>query len=76
MVVGKNNKIEQRMLETSRTVGKDWLVTRGVQPGDRVIVEGGAGLREGVLVIPERWVPDVPKTAGPAQSQAEVGNAS
>lgn len=76
MVVGKNNKIEQRMLETSRTVGKDWLVTRGVQPGDRVIVEGGAGLREGALVIPERWVPDAPKTAGPAQSQAEVGNAS
>ena len=76
MVVGKNNKIEQRMLETSRTVGKDWLVTGGVQPGDRVIVEGGAGLREGALVIPERWLPDAPKTAGPAQSQTEVGNAS
>jgi membrane fusion protein (multidrug efflux system) len=76
MVVGKNNKVEQRMLETSRTVGEDWLVTDGVQPGDRVIVEGGTGLGEGVVVIPERWVPNANKTAGPAQSQAEVGNAS
>lgn len=75
MVVDKNNKIEQRMLETSRTVGEDWLVTGGVQPGDRVIVEGGTGLREGVVVIPERWAPNA-KTASPSQSQAEVGNAS
>jgi membrane fusion protein (multidrug efflux system) len=76
MVVGKNNKVEQRMLETSRMVGEDWLVTGGVQPGDRVIVEGGTGLREGAVVIPERWVPDAQNTAGPAQSQAEVGKAS
>jgi membrane fusion protein, multidrug efflux system len=68
MIVDKNNKIEQRMLETSRTVGEDWLVTGGVQPGDRVIVEGGTGLGEGVVVIPERWVPNAKKTAGPAQS--------
>jgi membrane fusion protein, multidrug efflux system len=44
MVVGKDDKVEQRMLETGRTVGEDWVVTGGVQPGDRVIVEGGTGL--------------------------------
>jgi membrane fusion protein, multidrug efflux system len=76
MVVGKNNRVEQRMLETSRTVGEDWLVTGGVQSGDRVIVEGGTGLREGAVVIPERWVPDAKTPAGPAQSRTEVGNAS
>ena len=69
MVVGKNDKVEQRMLETDRTVGEDWLVTGGVQPGDRVIVEGGTGLSEGTVVKPERWAPDAKNPTDSAQPQ-------
>jgi membrane fusion protein (multidrug efflux system) len=70
MVVGKDDKVEQRTLETDRTVGEDWLVTGGVRPGDRVIVEGGTGLSEGTVVKPERWTPDTKSPTAPAQPQA------
>jgi membrane fusion protein (multidrug efflux system) len=40
MVVGKDGKAELRNVTTARTVGDQWLVTGGLSPGDRVIVEG------------------------------------
>ncbi|HEX8556208.1 MAG TPA: efflux transporter periplasmic adaptor subunit, partial [Sphingomonas sp.] len=33
-----------------RTIGTDWLVTAGLKPGDRVVVEGGMMLRPGMPV--------------------------
>ncbi|ESQ91282.1 hemolysin D [Asticcacaulis sp. AC460] len=40
MVVTKDNKAQPRPIKTTQTVGNKWLVTEGLQPGDRVIVEG------------------------------------
>jgi len=40
LVVGPDNKVVQRVLEVDRTVGDQWLVKKGIEPGDRVIVEG------------------------------------
>ncbi|MDC7684205.1 efflux RND transporter periplasmic adaptor subunit [Asticcacaulis sp. BYS171W] len=40
MVVSKDNKAEQRQIKVAQTVGDKWLVTEGLQPGDKVIVEG------------------------------------
>lgn len=40
MVVDAQGKVEQRMLELSRSVGNQWLVLSGLADGDRVIVEG------------------------------------
>lgn len=39
-VVTEDNHVEQRDLETLRTVGNSWLVNSGVKPGERVITEG------------------------------------
>ncbi|WP_243055266.1 efflux RND transporter periplasmic adaptor subunit [Pseudomonas sp. BP01] len=39
-VITSDNHVEQRDLETVRTVGNAWLVDSGVQPGERVITEG------------------------------------
>ena len=50
LVVGAGNKAEPRMLTTSRTVGDSWLVTGGLKPGDKVIVEGAMMLRPGAVV--------------------------
>lgn len=70
MVVGKDNKVEIRPVEANRTVGTDWLVTSGLRPGDRVIVEGGMMLAPGAPVKPERWSPEWAKQA-PAQAGGE-----
>ena len=57
-VVGRDNKISPRTLTTSRTVGDSWLVTGGLRPGDRVVVEGGANLRPGTAVNASPYNPN------------------
>jgi membrane fusion protein (multidrug efflux system) len=39
-VVGAGDKAELRQLAVAQTVGDKWLVTSGLKPGDRLIVEG------------------------------------
>ncbi|HNX69237.1 MAG TPA: efflux RND transporter periplasmic adaptor subunit [Candidatus Omnitrophota bacterium] len=50
LVVGDGEKVEQRMLTLDRAVGDKWLVSSGLQPGDRVIVEGLQRTRPGAVV--------------------------
>jgi membrane fusion protein (multidrug efflux system) len=50
LVVTAANKVERRQLETEREVGDAWLVTGGITPGDRVIVEGLQKVRPGADV--------------------------
>jgi membrane fusion protein (multidrug efflux system) len=52
MVVGKDNKVELRNVVTSRAVGDQWLVTNGLSPGERVIVEGLQKIQPGMPVQP------------------------
>jgi membrane fusion protein, multidrug efflux system len=40
LVVGADNKVELRVLRTERTIGENWLVTAGLNAGDKVIIEG------------------------------------
>ncbi len=56
-VVGASDRVEQRSLEVDRAIGDSWLVTKGLAPGDRVIVEGLQRVRPGVAV---RAVPFAP----------------
>ncbi|MFA5168206.1 MAG: efflux RND transporter periplasmic adaptor subunit [Candidatus Omnitrophota bacterium] len=50
LVVGTEEKVEQRALTLDRAIGDKWLVTSGLKPGDRVIVEGVQKVRPGVRV--------------------------
>jgi membrane fusion protein, multidrug efflux system len=50
LVVDGNNKVVQSALELDRAIGNRWLVTKGLSPGDRVIVEGSERLRPGAAV--------------------------
>jgi len=64
LVVGKDEKVEQRVLTLDRAIGNKWLVTDGLVAGDRVIVEGLQRVRPGV---PVRAVPFVAPDASPEQ---------
>jgi membrane fusion protein (multidrug efflux system) len=57
MVIGKDAKVEQRVVTTDRTVGDQWLVTEGLQPGDRLIVEGLGRIQAGQTVTPVLLTP-------------------
>lgn len=50
LVVNKDNKVEQRALETGETYGDKWLVLNGLHNGDRLIVEGSAKVTSGQTV--------------------------
>ena len=52
MVVGAKNAAEPRPIVATQTVGDKWLVTSGLKPGDRVIVEGLQKVRPGAQVKP------------------------
>jgi len=54
LVVGKEGKVERRMLKLGRAIGDKWLVSAGLAPGDQVIVEGMQRVRPGmpVKVVP------------------------
>jgi membrane fusion protein (multidrug efflux system) len=71
MVVTADGKVETRLLQTSRTIGSDWLVDSGLRAGDRVIVEGLLRARPGATVQPveaSRANEPAPPTSTPAQA--------
>jgi membrane fusion protein (multidrug efflux system) len=51
-VVDAGNKAAERKVDANRTVGPDWVVTAGLKPGDRVIVQGLAKIRPGASIRP------------------------
>ena len=50
MIVGAEEKVEPRLIKVARTVGDNWLVSEGLETGDRVILEGIQRARPGTQV--------------------------
>ncbi len=50
LIVDAEGKVQQRLLVLDRTIGDQWLVSSGLAPGDRVIVEGMQKVRPGASV--------------------------
>jgi membrane fusion protein (multidrug efflux system) len=65
LIVGAEEKVQQRMLTLDRIVGNQWLVSSGLAAGDRVIVEGVQKVRPGTPVKVA-----APTAAPPAASPA------
>jgi membrane fusion protein (multidrug efflux system) len=60
MVVGADGTAQPRPIQVARTVGENWLVSGGLNPGDKVILEGLQKAR-----------PGTPVKAVPFQAQAQ-----
>ena len=54
-VVTPEGQVELRILDANRTVGDQWLVESGLQPGDQVIVEGVQKVRPGAKAVATPW---------------------
>lgn len=50
LVVGNDNKVASRQMTVSRVIGSRWLVSQGLQAGDRLIVEGTSKVQVGMTV--------------------------
>lgn len=49
-VVGDDDTVELRAVRMGPRVEKEWLVEEGLQPGERVVAEGGQKIRSGMKV--------------------------
>lgn len=56
-VVTPDDKVETRPVTLSRAIGDSWLVESGLEPGERVVVEGFQRIRSGAPVNPQPWTP-------------------
>jgi len=62
-VVGNDNKVNLRPVTVGERVGKMWIVTDGLKPGERVVVEGLLKVRDGIPVN-AKAVSEEPSKAG------------
>ncbi len=69
-VVGADQKLQLRVLETDRAVGDQWLVRSGLKPGEQVVVEGASRARDGIVVKTVPWQPKATPAAGNAAGLA------
>lgn len=67
-VVGTDNRIAVRTVEMGDRVGEMWIAKSGLSPGERVVSEGTAKVRDGQVVSPQT---DTVKAESPYPSQGE-----
>jgi membrane fusion protein, multidrug efflux system len=73
-VVGPGNKVEIRPIETADRIGTFWVVTKGLSPGDRIVVEGTQKVRPGAVVEPRPVAAEQPAPArSPSAGSASAG---
>jgi membrane fusion protein (multidrug efflux system) len=56
VVIGADSKAVFRSVKVGDKVGPDWIITEGLKPGDRVVVQGFMKLREGISVSAKPYV--------------------
>ena len=66
-VVGADNKVDVRPVQAGQRIGSDWLIEKGLQPGEQVVAEGVQKVRPGMTVVAKPFSP----TAKPASSAPE-----
>jgi membrane fusion protein, multidrug efflux system len=57
VVVTPGNKAEFRPVKVGERVGTNWIITDGLKPGEKIIVEGFMKVRQGTPVTPKPYVP-------------------
>ncbi|MBJ7311037.1 efflux RND transporter periplasmic adaptor subunit [Rugamonas sp. CCM 8940] len=87
MVVGADNKVAPRPVKADTAQGQNWIVSSGLQAGERIIVEGFQKAKPGALVKPVPWAgpaaaastsaaPAAPAASGPAASAPPAASAA
>jgi membrane fusion protein (multidrug efflux system) len=69
-IVGAENKVVIRPVQTGERFGEDWVIKGEIKPGDRVVAEGVQKVREGTVVNPVPFA-DKSVAAAPTSSEGE-----
>ena len=63
-VANDSNKVSQKKVSLGKQVGTDIIITEGLVPGEKVVVQGVQNLREGAAIS---TTPPPPPAAGAAK---------
>lgn len=74
-VVADDGSTELRRVSAGRVLGNRWVIDRGLNPGDRVVVEGFQKIRPGAKVQPQAWTAEGNAPAKGAQQAAKTADA-
>ncbi|MGA9395206.1 MAG: efflux RND transporter periplasmic adaptor subunit [Azonexus sp.] len=72
-VVGADNKVDIRPVTVGERVGTEWVITKGLQPGEQVIAEGTQKVRPGVTVTPKPFTAEAPAEKPATSAPAAKG---
>jgi len=70
LTVDAEGKVQQRMITVDRAIGDKWIVSSGLAPGDRLIVEGIQKVKPGASVKVVPFAADSGKTSGDTKNAA------
>lgn len=68
-VVGADNKVDVRPVTVGVRIGTDWIIDKGLKPGEQVIAEGTQKVRTGAIVSPKPFAPETAITPAPAEKR-------
>jgi membrane fusion protein (multidrug efflux system) len=71
-VVGADNKVDIRPVQTAERVDSLWVILEGLKPGERVIVEGIQKVRPGMTVTPKPFAEAPAKTEAKPEAKPEA----
>ncbi len=69
-VVGPDNKVNIRPVETGQRVGSLQVISKGLRPGERIVAEGIQKVKEGMPVTPKPFVSPNQAEENPAGKKA------
>lgn len=58
-IVDNDNKVNIQAVEVGDRVGSQWIIQKGLKPGERVVAEGTQKVRQGSKVNPKPFNPEV-----------------
>jgi len=74
LVVDAEGKVQQNALKLDRAIGTKWLVSSGLKPGDRVVIEGSQKAKPGTTVTVV--APDAVKKPEENKTEAQLAGQS
>jgi membrane fusion protein (multidrug efflux system) len=75
-VVGQDNKATIKPVTVAEQVGSDYIITQGLKPGEKVVIEGVQKVKEGQMVAPKPYEPGKPAGAPEGSGKTEAKPAS
>lgn len=68
-VVKPDNTVDVRPVVAGERIGSDWIIDKGLSPGEQVVVEGVQKVRPGMTVVAKPFAPKAAPSAAPAEKR-------